>query len=107
MEIRTITDLFDHEHHRKETIGTPIRNESGSRYQGNMGTPERPEVKTAFYSQISQAWQGPVKTSALINGTETIQKLTTKVLSSGDMLRGGDSYDTALRALLHRVIPLK
>ena len=29
-----------------------------------MGTPERPEVKTAFYSQISQAWQGPVKTSA-------------------------------------------
>ena len=55
----------DHEHHKnQETIGTPISNERSSRSQGTMGTPERPEVKTAFYSQISQAWQGPVKTSA-------------------------------------------
>ena len=56
---------YDHEHHKnQETIGTHISNAHGSRSQGNMGTPERPEVKTAFYSQISQAWQGPVKTSA-------------------------------------------
>ena len=63
-------DHDDHGHLRprapqnRETIGTPISDERGSRSQGNMGTPERPEVKTAFYSQISQAWQGPVKTSA-------------------------------------------
>ena len=46
-----------------------------------MGTPERPEVKTAFYSQISQAWQGPVKTSAfslcvLPPAYDTASKLT-------------------------------
>ena len=52
-------------HKNQETIGTPISNERSSRSQGTMGTPERPEVKTAFYSQISQAWQGPVKTTAV------------------------------------------
>ena len=73
-------------HKNQETIGTPISNERSSRSQGTMGTPERPEVKTAFYSQISQAWQGPVKTSAfssfLLTKKHSLKKFVAKFESA-------------------------
>ena len=47
-----------------------------------MGTPERPEVKTAFYSQISQAWQGPVKTSAYSRGDNILSPLALLLYSN-------------------------